>query len=93
MEKLEVLINIEDTTSSRLAHELESRTPLSSVRAREVAVNPDAPACSPSFDSNKWCASFRSSNPTAPMKVFSISLPHDLLKITRLKKKVRVRPL
>ncbi len=53
-EKLEVLINIEDTTSSRLAHELHRRTSLSVVGAREGAVNPAAPAYSRLFDSNKW---------------------------------------
>ena len=53
-DKLEVLINIEDTTSSRLSSELRGRGALSTVDARGAAVNPDAPAYSSLFDTNKW---------------------------------------
>ena len=89
-EKLEVLISIEDTTSSRLAHELQNRVPASVVGAREGIVNPDAPACRGVFDSMKWCADFSFSNPTS-LTGFPVIIPHELLKITRLKKKVRVK--
>ena len=52
-EKLEVLINIEDTTSSRLDQELRSRTLLSAGGTRAGAVNPAASACSGVFESKK----------------------------------------
>ena len=41
-------------------------------RAREVAVNPDAPACSPSFDTAIWC-------PNDHLSELRLSLPHNLL--------------
>ena len=47
-ETLEVLINIEDMTSSRLSRELQGRGFLAMSDEREGAVNPDAPACRPS---------------------------------------------
>jgi hypothetical protein len=53
-EKLEVHINIEDTPSSRLASEFQIGRSLSAANARGAAVNPDAPACSTLFDTNKW---------------------------------------
>ena len=77
-------------TSSRLALELRERGSVSAVDARGAAVNPDAPAYSSLFDTNKWCADLKSSN-QASMKTFSISLPHELLKVTRLKKRPRIR--
>jgi len=52
-ETLEVVINIEDTTASRLAHGLKNRLTFSGVGAREGAVNPDAPACSTQFENKK----------------------------------------
>ena len=78
-------------TSSRLSRELHSRGCVSSSGEREGAVNPAASACRGVFDPIKLCADLKSSNPTAPLKTFSISLPHELLKVTRLKKQIRVR--
>ena len=53
---MEVFINIEDTTTSGLAHELQSRLSVSAGRVREGAVNPDAPACNTTFDTKKCWA-------------------------------------
>ena len=92
-ETLEVFINIGDTTESRLADGLQNRMSFTRVTAREGIVNSDAPACNSQFEIKKPCADLSPSNSAeqTPGRLFTVTLPHNLLQVTRLKKRKRIR--
>ena len=52
-ESMEVIVTLEDRRDLKLAEGLANRLAKSARRAREGAVNPDAPACSLQFGTNK----------------------------------------
>jgi len=86
-ESMEVIVTLQDRRDLKLAEGLANRLGKAAHNAREGAVNPDAPACSPLFETQEWrCASSPSNQP-----VFSLTrsfiLSHDLLRATHLKKK------
>ena len=86
-ESLGLIVILEDGTTPELTHELSKRFGAALPRAREGAVNPDAPACSPSFGTSKIRRILSSHELPACPPMFSLILPHDLLKGTRLKKR------
>ena len=63
-------LNLEDTTTSKLAHEFQSRLSVSGVRAREGAVNSDAPACRDVFDTKNGALTWALRTQTKFLKLF-----------------------
>ena len=87
MELMEVIVLLEDRTGLQLTRELSNRLGKSLSRRREGAVNPDAPACSPQFGTNEWRRELSHLELLPSPSKFSLILPHDLLRRTRLKKR------
>ena len=82
-----MIVSLEDRRDLKLAEGLANRLGRSARKAREGAVNPDAPACSLQFGTNKsGVTSFASNHTIFPLKS-SLILPHDIFRATHLKKK------
>jgi len=84
---MEVIVSLEDRTTFELTDELSRRFGKSLTRAREGAVNPDAPACSPSFGTKIIRRDLSLHEPPISPLNFGFILPHDLLSRTHLKNK------
>ena len=78
-ESLEVFISLKDTTSSLIGNSSGILSGKSVSRAREGAVNPDAPACIPS-------SILLNGSPFEELSNLSIILPHHLLDKSRFVK-------
>ena len=64
-ESMEVIVTLQDRRDLKLAEGLANRLGKAAHNAREGAVNPDAPACSPLFETQEWRGQ-RDSNPRSP---------------------------
>ena len=82
-----MIVILEDRRDLKLAQRMTNRLGGSAHNAREGAVNPDAPACTLEFGTNKSGVTSSASNHAIFPSKSSLILPHDIFRATHLKKK------